>query len=70
MVGLLQVKLYEPVLLVSVKVGIVIPNIVKLALATQPPAAVTVTLVTPGLRPEPKVWLGAIVAGGGLHITA
>lgn len=51
MVGFIQVKLYEPVLFVSVKVGIVTVFIVKLVVAEHPPAAVTVTFVTPGGKP-------------------
>ena len=50
-VGFVHVKLNEPVLFVNVNVGGVTVIIVKLAVVLQPPAAVTVIFVTPGLNP-------------------
>lgn len=54
-VGFVHVKLNEPVLFVNVNVGIAIVDIVKFVVVLQPPAAVTVTFVTPELKPEPTV---------------
>ena len=55
MIGFKQVKLYVPVLLFKVNVGIVTLVMVKLVATLQPPAAVTVTEVTPGLKPLAEV---------------
>lgn len=70
MLGVAQVKLYVPVKLFTVTVGTVTLFMVNVVVTEHPPAAVTVTLVGPVIRPLAVVCvLDVTDAGVGFQFT-